>query len=143
MWLVLWDEGAAFVGEEEVIDIFEVVNMRLEAGVEDHVFNYAAGEMVAGGVQKEVGLLAREAQGERELDGGAFGDDVVLVRNDRGVGLAAEVGRLVDGGGVVGIAVAYPDDDARGEREVGGVQVRLARLVLGQVDRRKDGSPAP
>ena len=64
---------------------------------------------------------------------------MVLVRDDRRVGLAAEVGRLVDGGRVVGVAVAHPDDHARGEREIGGVQVGLARLVLGQIEAGEGG----
>ena len=55
-----------------MVDVLEVVDLRLEAGVEDHVLHHAARKMVAGGVQEEVGLLAREAQGERELDGGAL-----------------------------------------------------------------------
>ena len=55
-----------------MVDVFEAVDVRLEAGVEDHVLHHAARKVVARGVQEEVGLLAREAQGERELDGCAL-----------------------------------------------------------------------
>ena len=56
----LRDEWAAFVCEQEVVDVFEIVYLRLQAGVEDHVLHYAAGQVVAGGVQQKVGLFARE-----------------------------------------------------------------------------------
>ena len=69
---VLRDKGAAFVTDEECVDVLEVVDAGLKTGVEDHVFDNAAREVVPCGVQQDVRIASRESQGEGELDGRAL-----------------------------------------------------------------------